>query len=175
MALTNKPLTRAVVVLLIATTFTGCSSMGTAVVTEVDGLPCFSIPKSWATRNGLPMHGLTVVQRTAPGADPYSKYVWTFSVEPPGATVITLPGKCMRYGATPKLATQRESQPLEPFQVYSVFIHASPENSGMRGYSAEFCITTAENGKSRILVVPFDEKTSTRRYDLCDCPNSMGA
>lgn len=170
MALASKPLTRAIVILLIATTFTACSSMGTAVVTEIDGLPCFSIPKSWTTRNGLPMHGLAVVQRNAPGAAPYSRYVWTFSVEPAGASIITRPGKCMRYGATPRLATQGESQPLEPFQVYSVFINARPDDSGMRGYIAEFCIKPAEGGKPRVLVVSFDEKTSSRRYDLCDGP-----
>ena len=137
MALASKPLTRSIVILLIATPLTACSSMGTAVVTEIDGLPCFSIPKSWTTRNGLPMHGLTVVQRNAPGAAPYSKYVWTFSVEPAGASIITRPGKCMRYGATPRFANQGESQPLEPFQVYSVFINARPDDSGMRGYIAD--------------------------------------
>lgn len=170
MPLSSKPLTRAIAIMLIATTFTGCSSMGEVVITEVDGQPCFAIPKGWSTRNGLPMRGLTVVQRNAPGARPYSHYVWTFSVEPPGASVITRPQHCMRYGATPKLATQRDSLPLEPYQVYSVFIDAAPEDSSMLGYKAEFCIKPPEAGKARVFVVPFDEKTSTRRYDLCDRP-----
>ena len=170
MPLRSKRLTLAVAIMLIASTFTGCSSMGEVVITEVDGQPCFAIPKGWSTRNGLPMHGLTVIQRNASGAAPNSKYVWSFSVEPPGATILTRPQHCMRYGATPKLATQRESQPLEPFQVYSVFIDAAPENSSMRGYKAEFCIKPPEAGKARVFVVPFDEKTSTWRYDLCDRP-----
>ena len=33
-----------------------------------------------------------------------------------------------------------------------------------------FCIKPAEGGKPRVLVVPFDKKTSTRRYDLCGGP-----
>lgn len=161
-----KLLVRASGIILVALAFTSCSSMGKAVVTEVDGQPCFAIEKTWSSRNGLPMHGLTVVQRDSPGARPYSKSVWTFRVEPPGSAIITRPEKCMPYGVTPEGATQKTLMPLEPYQVYSVAIAAAPENSGMIAHTAEFCVKPAPAGQPRVITVIFDEKTSTRRYDL---------
>lgn len=165
-----KLLANSFAIVFVALVFTSCSSIGRAVVTEVDGQPCFAVEKTWSSRNGLPMHGLTVVQRDYPGTRPYSHYVWTFRVDPPGSSIVTRPETCMRYGVTPKGATQETLLPLEPYQVYSVGIDAAPENSGMIAHTAEFCVRPASAGPPRVITVIFDKKTSTRRYDLCDPP-----
>lgn len=150
--------------------FTSCSGIGEAVVTDVDGQPCFSIPKNWDTRNGLDLHSLSVSQNNGQDAEKPYEDVWMFSVEPPGSSIIARPGQCYRYGVTPTRATQAVHKPLELYRVYNVFLHARPDNSPLRGYDAEFCIKPAANGKTSVQLVKWDDKAGRRRYDLCERP-----
>ncbi len=167
--MTFKLFTRSLCALLVAVSFTSCSGIGRAVVTEVDGQPCFSIEKNWTTRNGLPMYGLLVSAKEAHFDNPDEYYIWRFDIQPPGKSIPTLPGKCMRYGATPALATQHVLKPLEPYTVYHVFIDAKSDGP-IFGYKADFCIKPSEPPGKRVFVVPFDEKSSQWRYDLCARP-----
>ena len=164
-----KLFTRSLWVLLVAVSFTSCSGVGDAIVTDVDGQPCFSIEKNWTTRNGLPMYGLSVIPRGSPNNDGIDYHVWRFDMEPPGKSILTLPEKCMRYGHTPKPAMQRALKPLEPYTVYHVFIDAKSDGP-IFGYKAEFCIKPSQPPGKRVFVVPFDDKTSQWRYDLCERP-----
>ena len=157
-------------VALIAMLFTSCSGIGRAVVTDVDGQPCFSIPQNWDTRNGLDLYDLSVSQNNGPEAEKPYEDVWRFSVEPPGSSIIARPGNCFLYGVTPARATQTVHQPLELYRVYHVFLHARPDNSPLRGYDAEFCVKPTANGKTMVQHVMWDEKAGRRRYDLCERP-----
>ena len=167
--MTHKLFSRSLCVLLVAVSFTSCSGVGDAIVTEVDGQPCFSIERNWTTRNGLPMYGLSVIPRGSPNNDGNDYHVWRFDMEPPGNSILTLPEKCMRYGQTPKPAMQKVHKPLEPYTVYHVFIDANSDGP-IFGYDADFCIKPAEPPGKRVFVVPFDEKASQWRYDLCAPP-----
>lgn len=144
--------------------------MGKAVVTDVGGLPCFSVPKNWDTRGGIPLETLDVTKENGPDAAIPYEQVWAFHMEPPGESITTWPDKCFAYGMTPKRATRDVLTPLQAFQVYSVFIHAIPDGTSLRGYDAKFCIKPAVNGSSRVLTVPWDDAAGRWRYDLCAPP-----
>lgn len=157
-------------VALIALLFTSCSGIGTAVVTQVDGQPCFAVPRSWETLTGIPLYGLTVSKKNA--AESAERYpdVWRITFNPPGSSMITRPGDCLRYGVTPARATMEVHEPLEPYRVYFLFMHARGQNSRLMGYDAEFCIKPVANGGTMIHVITYDDKAGRRLYELCDAP-----
>jgi hypothetical protein len=157
-------------VALMALLFTSCSGIGTAVVTQVDGQPCFAVPRSWDTLTGIPLYGLAVSKTNLPDAAERYSDVWRFTFDPPGSSMITKPGSCLRYGVTPARATKEVLEPLEPFRVYHLFMHARGHNSHLRGYDAEFCVKPVAGGGSVIHVVTYDDKAGRRRYELCDAP-----
>ena len=84
--------------------------------------------------------------------------------------MITRRGSCLRYGVTPARATLLTHEPLQPYRVYNVFMHARGDNSRLMGYDAEFCIKPVAGGRSLIHMVTYDEKAGRRLYELCDAP-----
>lgn len=143
---------------------------GEATIVEVDGLPCFSVPSTAETRGGIPFDTLMVTQRNMPGVTTRPKVVWAFRIAPPGNTVPLLPENCIRYGIPPALAEQEEFEPLQPFHIYTVALHAVPKGSSLRGYSGEFCMKLAKNGKQTLQLVPWDEAAGKWQYDVCAKP-----
>lgn len=141
--------------------------MGSAVITEVDGLPCFSVPRNKETRNGVPLFTLVVTERNAPGATALPKEVWIFRVEPMGKSIVWKPENCISYGVTPPTAVQELLLPLQPHSIYKLAFHAVPEGSNLRGYRGEFCMIPRVNGRLRVQVVPWDEQANQWRYDVC--------
>lgn len=143
------------------------SRVGSAVITEVNGLPCFSVPNDAETRNGVPLFTVSVTKRNAPGATTLPARVWFSWIEPRGKSIILKPPNCIRYGVVPPFAQQELSVPLQPYSIYTAVLQAVPEGSNLRGYKGEFCMIPGAADKLRVQVVPWDEKASKWRYDLC--------
>lgn len=146
---------------------TATSRVGSAVITQIDGIPCFGIPNNAETRNGAPFSAVIVTKNNAPGATTRPEEVWFSYMKPRGKTIILKPGTCIRYGAMPAPSQQERLIPLQPYTVYSVTLDAVPEGTNLRGYDAEFCLIPDAAKKFRVQVVPWDEKASKWRYELC--------
>ena len=159
--------------LLIITLCNSCvatSGMGTAVVSTVDSLPCFSVPQNSETKGGVPLYALGVTKMNAPGVSGYPKEVWYFRIAPPGNTVLTRPDQCIRYGSLPVSAQQEEFEQLESNQVYYVYMQAVPEKSNLQGYKAGFCMKPQGDGSRKVVVIPWDQVKKKWQYDLCAKP-----
>ena len=77
------------------------------------------------------------------------------------------PQNCIRYGFLPAPSHQESLIPLQAYSIYSVTLDASPEGSNLQGYKSEFCMIPDAAKKLKVQVIPWDEKASTWRYDLC--------
>jgi hypothetical protein len=141
--------------------------MDGAVITQVDGLPCFTVPDNRETRDGVPLSSVTVTKNNPPGATTLPETVWITRVQPRGKTILWTPQQCVRYGVSPPSAKQEQSSPLQPYQIYAVMFKAIPAGSNLRGYHAEFCMVPDVAEKLQLQVVPWDEKASAWRYELC--------
>jgi hypothetical protein len=141
--------------------------MERAVITEVDGLPCFSVPNNKETRKGVPLFTLVVSKRNAPGADALPEAVWIFRVEPMGKSIVWKPENCIRYGVTPAGAEQELLIALQPHSIYALALQAVPEDSNLRGYVGDFCMIPGANGRLRLQVIPWDEQANQSRNDVC--------
>lgn len=150
----------------------GCSgnSRPDAIVTEVRGLPCFTVPENRETHGGIPLYGLLVSERQSSESSLPPSELWSVSVEPPGASIVIKPQGCIRYGETPLGAEAGTAMVLKPYHVYSVDLNARPEDSNIHSYTAEFCIRVASNGKSVIQVVPWNESSKQWQYGVCTIP-----
>ncbi|MEJ7807479.1 MAG: hypothetical protein WKG03_16335 [Telluria sp.] len=148
---------------------TGCSgnSRPDAIVTAVDGGPCFAVPANRQTRDGIPLYGLLVSEREARKSMLPSD-LWIVSVKPAGAAIKTRPESCIRYGITPAGAEGAAAFPLQPYHIYTVDLNARPEDSDIHSYSAEFCIKPAADGKVIVQVVPWDDNAKRWKYDVCN-------
>jgi hypothetical protein len=156
--------------LLCCVSCTATSRIDGAVITEVNGAPCFSIPENAETRNGVPLFTLAVNKRNAPGATTPPEDVWFVRVVPLGQSILWKPKNCIRYGVVPKGAEQDFLIPLQPYDIYTLTLQAVPEGSNLRGYDGEFCLIPDDNKKLRVKTVPWDEKNSTWRYEVCSRP-----
>ena len=137
-----------------------------AVVTELNGLPCFSVPKTSETRNGIPLSVLAVSRRPE-AHENLPEIVWSFSVEPAAKTILTRPEICFRYGVTPDGAERTESKALKPHHIYVVDIQAKHAGTILKGFQAEFCIRVDNKGKSHVQEVPWNDKSSSWNYEIC--------
>ena len=152
---------------LAPTPCTATSRVGSVQISQMDGMPCFGIPNNAETRNGAPFSAVIVTKNNAPGATTRPEEVWFSYMKPRGKTIILKPGTCIRYGAMPAPSQQERLIPLQPYTVYSVTLDAVPEGTNLRGYDAEFCLIPDAAKKFRVQVVPWDEKASKWRYELC--------
>jgi hypothetical protein len=141
----------------------------TAVVTEVDGLPCFSVPNTSETRIGIPLYTLEVSRRPAPD-EKVAERVWYFSAESAAGSMQAFPGKCFRHGVTPKAAEQDELKPLLPYHIYVVDIQAKQEGSNLKGYQAEFCMRPNATGRMRVQEISWNDKNRSWNYEVCARP-----
>lgn len=157
----------AIAIYLICLSAAALSRMGTATITESNGLPCFSIPKSFETRNGLPLHLINVSQQGSPERDKLPPTVWQFVANDYEKPPVLRPEQCIRYGDNPPETTQENLEPLELLRVYRVFIKAHQNGSSMMGYSGEFCLKPTESGKTIVQVISTDQRLGDSRYAGC--------
>ena len=167
-----NPIFRYVVASLSIIFSSGCSgnSRPDAIVTEVGGLPCFAVPENRQTRGGIPLYGLLVSERKSSESPSPPSELWSVSVEPAGASIVTRPQSCIRYGETPAGAEAGAALTLQPYHVYSVDLDARPEDSNVHSYTAEFCIKPAGVGKNVVQVIPWNESSKQWQYDVCNSP-----
>ena len=162
--------------LIIAALCVGCtpslatSRLGVAVVTESDGVPCFSIPDSAETRQGLPLTGIVVSELPTGDWRKLPAELWHFTAAAPASRLQLRSGACVRYGEAPAATVQRTLKPLEPFHVYSVMVNARPDDAGMIGYVAKFCVTPGGAGKNLVHAISTDERKGDKRYEVCVRP-----
>ncbi|WP_332877880.1 hypothetical protein [Massilia sp. S19_KUP03_FR1] len=146
---------------------TATSRMGTAIVTESDGRPCFSIQSDNETKNGLPLHGIAVSENISSVAGRYPEEFWRFVADDPAPKNLILPSECVRYGVVPGDATERVHKQLAMFHVYSVSVVARHENSNMIAYRANFCMKPIKPGKIEIVIIPNNYRGSNDAHALC--------
>lgn len=131
------------------------SRMGSAEVKIIDGQLCFSLPENEETRDGIPLFSIFVSEEKTAKAGTLPAELWHLSVMPRGKFITLSSKDCIAYGREWPGTVQRSSITLAPLHVYSVFLHARPEQSNLIGYDARFCIIPLDNGK-------FSVKSSTR-------------
>ncbi len=147
------------------------SRVETAVVTDVGGLPCFSVPRTSETKHGIPLFTLSVTREPGPH-DNLPEEVWSFAVQPPGNSIVALPEKCFRYGVAPRVAGRSHSKSLVPYVIYSVTIQAKQEKTNLKGYTVDFCARPGPTGKMRVQAIQWDDKTSRWDTSVCAKPQS---
>ena len=164
--------------MLVAALCVGCTSsmatsrLGTAVVTESQGLPCFSIPENAETHQGLPLRGIAVTELPTGDWKKLPAELWHFVGADPSSHRVLMPKDCIRYGAAPDASIQRSFKPLEPFRVYHVNVNARTDDSGMIGYVAKFCVKPDSSGKMSVQTISPDERGGDKRYDVCAKPRA---
>ena len=162
--------------LAVAALCVGCTSsmatsrLGTAVVTESNGVPCFSVPANDETRQGLPLRGIVVSEMQTGDWNKLPAELWHFSAADSASRPELRPTECVRYGEAPAASVQRTFKPLEPYRVYHVMVNARPDDSGMIGYVAKFCIKPDGAKKIIVQAISPDERGGDKRYQVCARP-----
>ena len=131
------------------------SRMGTATVTEVNGLPCFSVLRDRETRNGLPLSVLVVSEVGSPdGMRTLPAALWSISAAGSAPRHLLRPEACIRYGEAPAGTVQRTLRQLELFHPYHVSIKAGDGSYGTVAHRARFCLTADAMGQVRVQRMP---------------------
>lgn len=147
------------------------SRMGTAEVTTVGGLPCFSIPYSRDTRHGLPLQVLYVSEVRSPDAGlSLPAELWHIAASDTASPPSLHPQTCIRYGQAPATTVQRTVKPLQMFHPYHVAIRAPHENAGMMAYVAQFCLIQYAGGHVRVQVIAQNGAGDDERFSVCRRP-----
>jgi hypothetical protein len=132
--------------------------------------PCFAVADDAETRAGVRLYSLVVSERESEDSQSLPAKLWRFIVTPPGDWIDTTPQRCIRYGEPPpSAAPQSAAKPLVPDRVYVAFLGARPNAAAVPvvGYRAEFCLMRGSDGKSGVLVVPWDQGAKRWRYEVC--------
>lgn len=159
----------ATLITLVCSSCGAMSRMGTAQVTDADGLPCFALPMESATRGGLPLSVLVVSEIRAPdNGVSLPKELWHIASQNAGPPVQLRPPACIRYGQAPAGTVQRSYKPLVAFHPYHVAIRAP--GSRTVAYTAEFCLKPDATGNVRVIVVPADGSPEDKRFSICSRP-----
>lgn len=143
------------------------SSMGTAIITDSKGIQCFSIPKNWGTRSGLPLYSLTISQLRNGSFEEIFAYVWSFQADDLEAPPKIFPNKCIRYGENPAGTTRLTLMPMEPNTLYYVSIRAQNDVSNVFAYTGIFCIRLKLSKGVFVQVVPRDRSLGEARFAAC--------
>lgn len=147
------------------------SRMGTAQISDVNGLPCFSIPLDYETEDGVSFYSLYVSELTSPDhGRTLPPMLWSISARDATSPPQLLPPACIPYGQTPPDTVQRTLQPLSLFRPYYVAVRAWRKKTSLVAYTAEFCITADIEGKLKARVIPQDQRLGPQRYDVCKKP-----
>lgn len=158
--------------------FASASCTGTAkpdaVVTMKEGMPCFSVENSSATKDGIPLYGLTVFEmNTKEGIMNSKRWSVDFrSDEGVGAITIS-PASCVRYGDVPATGIERvSSTPLRPYTAYHVLLDARPDDpyTNVIAYTALFCLKPDASGKLGIQAISQKKSLGDGRFDVCKAP-----
>lgn len=141
------------------------SRMGSATVSEVNGLPCFSLLRDRETRNGLPLSVLIVSEvGSSDGMRTLPAELWRISADHSASRPLLRPEACIRYGEAPAGTVQRTRMPLELFHPYHVSIKAGDSRYGTVAHGARFCLTADATGQVRVQMVP----PESRRHLVAD-------
>lgn len=157
----------AIAIYLISLPSTSMSRMGTASITDVEGIPCFSIPENFETSKGLPLHGIFISELPDGISSKLPPYVWSLKATNYESLPTLYPKECVQYGETPDGTTPHILKPLELLKVYSVFIQAKQDGSSMMGYSGKFCLKPAGSGRTTVQVISGDQRLGDARFAGC--------
>ena len=157
----------AIAICIISPPSASMSRMGTATITDLKGMPCFSIPLNFETKKGMPLHGIFISELPDGISSKLPPYVWSIRAINYDLLPILYPKKCVQYAETPEGTAQHILEPLKLFKVYSVFIHAKHDGSSMIGYSGEFCLKPAGSGRTIVQTIPEDYSLGDARFAGC--------
>lgn len=146
------------------------SGIGSVIITESNGRPCFSIQSDAETKDGLRLDGIVVSETRSGSSKELPEELWHFMATDPSKKAILCPTECVRYGEAPSNVTQRTLKNLEVFRVYSVNVIAHNENSNTVAYSGKFCLTSDKLGKITVQSISNDERDGNKRYEVCARP-----
>lgn len=146
---------------------TATSRMGTATISDSDGIPCFSVPETSETKFGLPLHGITISELPDGSTGNIPLAVWSFKESNHQAPPILMPKQCILYGESPPNTIQRTLRPLELLKIYSIYMRARHDDSSMMGYMGQFCIKPAGSGRTTVQVISEDPRLGEHRYKGC--------
>jgi hypothetical protein len=164
----KRRLLAACVLAFACTACVASSRMESATVSEMQGVPCFSIPLSPETTNGIPLYGIVVGDPKPAAWNSRPPPLWTLSTMPPGTSINLRPQNCLRYGKLPidSKGEMSSAQPLKPFYVYSVTLNARPPESNVSFYYAQFCVKPSRAGKTTVQIISHAEDNPDR-YAVC--------
>lgn len=86
--------------------------MGTSSITDVEGVPCFSIPADSETRDGLPFHGVSMSELPNGVSSDLPLTVWRIRATDFDLLSTLHPRNCIQYGEVPDRTTQQIYKPL---------------------------------------------------------------
>lgn len=157
----------AIAIYLVSLPSTSMSRMGTVSITDVEGVPCFSIPENLETRNGLPFRGMSISEIPSGDSSDLPPTVWRIRPTDFDSLPTLHPRNCIQYGELPDGTTQWIYKPLQLLKVYSVFLQARHDGSSMMGYTGEFCLKPAGSGRTFVQVIPEDRRLGDARLAGC--------
>lgn len=149
------------------------SRVGEATVSDVDGLPCFTIDAASRAQRRVRLSALLVSEQTSESWQRLPTELWGFRIAPPGSFIELPAVGCIRYGVAPPSAqTRTAAQPLVPGRVYVVSLSAHIEGEAIPtvGYKAEFCVKRLRDGATRVQVVEWDRGANRWLYEACTTP-----
>lgn len=154
---------------VVAALMTACSRMGRVVVEERDGLPCFGIENTVATRMSDPELSWLHIETQGEGS---RETVWSFSVPKP---IAFPPGQCLRYGEVPaEGVTHTVAQPLHVGRRYLVTLRArgNDPTDPTFAYTAELCLVRDSTGQLGVHEIQWDEKAGIWDRAVCAMPSA---
>ncbi len=151
------------------------SRRGDAAVAVTERGVCFSVSsRSEAAGERLKLFGMSVNDTTRPQADWQSlpSTLWSFAFNPPGSFAEIAAGDCIPYGMAPDGAIVKTPPlTLVPGHPYGVTIDARSWSGRhvpvVGGYSAVFCLVTAENGAMTAQVLTVSSAFERWKQDVC--------
>lgn len=157
----------AAVLCSVTLTAAATSRLEEAVVSDMDGKPCFGIPEHATTRDGLPLSFLAVTEANAGQWPKPPLEMWHVRQADSARPPIVRAQQCIRFGETPPGMVQRSLRTLEPYRLYYVMVGARVKGVNMMGYSAHFCLKPDSAGVLQLAPISSTSNDALERRQAC--------
>jgi hypothetical protein len=148
------------------------SSMGTVLVTQVNGVPCFHVKGADEKGEKFKLHAVEIGESSQVINLQNNRVIWKIEAPWTPYAFIWPKAKCVKYSVLPHNFLEKKPPiKLIAGKIYHANIittRDSEENTSSLFHRANFCISTLINGTSKVHPILWDKSAQRWRTEVCD-------
>jgi hypothetical protein len=147
--------------------------MGTVLVTQVNGVPCFHVKGADEDGKKFQLQSLRVTESVKVPWPQQRPTIWTIRATRPQLAIVWPASECIRYGVLPTgFSEEYPPLKLESWKIYDIGISTTRNgeddlSSGIF-HDGNFCVRTTVNGTLEVHPILWDESAQRWRTEVCD-------